>query len=206
MPENYSHHCDDLSRFPLDGYLQRPCTEKGAKVLIVGESLASKGWRVSGQACYDVYGKRLRTGETLNTLLRDFDLSVESCGFTDLAKCYVEADSYQEERKEKRRCADRCWPIFAQQLKIPYFKHLKLLILLGGITKEVFEDRTKKLTYGRLEAVKIEGSSYTAFPIYHPGGRKPILRDGIRQQPRKLNQEFFNEARIELNALLSDGD
>jgi hypothetical protein len=93
MLENHEHHCDDPEGFPLNGFLQRPCTEKGAKVLIVGEALAPNGWRKSGQACYDVNGKRLKTGENLNTLLRNFDLNVESCGFTDLAKCYVGNDA-----------------------------------------------------------------------------------------------------------------
>jgi uracil-DNA glycosylase len=122
---------------------------------------------------------------------------VESCGFTDLAKCYVPTE-------EKRECADRCWPIFERQLKIPYFKHLKLLILLGEITRKVFANRTEtKLTFGQLETVTVEDSTYTAFPIYQPAGPKPILRHGIRRQAPDLNQEFFNAARGELNALLT---
>ena len=123
-------------------------------------------------------------------------MNVESCGFTDLAKCYVPSE-------EKLKCAGRCWPIFERQLKIPYLKHLKLLILLGGGAKEVFRKQTHtKLSFGDLKLVSVSGSTYKVFPIYHPANHYLIYG----QKASYWNQKWFDAAQVELNALLSDGN
>src|SRR3990170_4127964 len=92
------HHCQNHSSFPLDKFHQIGFG-KGKQILIVGESPAENGWRKSGKAFYNPEGKILPTGKRLNQLLVKFGLSVEQCGFTELAKCFV---------GKNRKILDKC--------------------------------------------------------------------------------------------------
>lgn len=151
-------------------------TDKGKRVLIVGESPAENGWRKSGKAFYNPEGKILPTGKRLNLLLSPFNLSVEICGFTELAKCFV-----GKNRKALDKCSLGCWPIFLKQLEsIDY----KLIIILGVKTLEIFNMLNKtELKTGVLTKTKINGKNYAVLGIYHPS---PINPQGQRK-----NQAIF---------------
>ncbi len=187
MTEAYEHHCDD----PKSHFLQSG-EGKGARVLIVGESLAPDGWRKSGRAFYDAKrDKLIPTGQNLNALLQGFGLSVDGhgescrCGFTDLVKCYVPGN-----KALLYECGHRCWPIFERQLKSYDFK---LLILLGVDTLKIFNrEAGTELRVHELQTVKVFGSEYSVLPIYHPS--RPYLN--------KRNLITFNALRGELDALL----
>jgi hypothetical protein len=99
-----NHVCNDISTFPIDKFHQLG-NGRGKKVLIVGESPAPNGWRLSGKSCYNTEGKLLATGKRLNELLSALELSVEVCGFMELSKCYI------TNRKELKSCCEKCWPI-----------------------------------------------------------------------------------------------
>jgi uracil-DNA glycosylase family 4 len=191
----HEHYCDDPANFPTDKFLQLG-TGMGASVLIVGEAPARDGWRESGRAFYKVNGEMIPSGKNLNALLRDFDLSIEACGFTELVKCYVGKD-----RSLLRACGHKCWPIFKRQLQSHEFK---LLILLGKETLTIFNREAEtKLSVGKLETAKVLGSVHSVFPIYHPSGAHPIYYQGRYRQIKELNQAFFDSARDELDSLLA---
>lgn len=196
MTTDHEHHCDDPESFPVCKFLQLG-TGAGARVLIVGESLAPEGWRKSGKAFYkkdtDPEEKILPTGRNLNALLSDFGLSVDGsrakdkCGFTDLVKCYV-----GEEKRLLAECGRRCWPIFEQQLG----KHdFKLLILLGVDTLKIFNKQARtELRPHELAAIEVFGSEYRVLSIYHPS--RPYLNS--------KNFATFDKLRADLEALLTE--
>ncbi len=168
MELNHEHHCTDPSSFPTDKFLQVG-TGKGARVLLVGESLAPNGWRNSGRAFYSSTGDLIASGKNLNALLQEFGLTVETCGFTDLIKCYVGDD-----KRLKLRCGQRCWPIFKRQLESQDFR---LIITLGAVTLEVL-NRALKTTcpMGQVSTAHIDNKHYLLFPIYHTS-RPYLLND-----------------------------
>jgi uracil-DNA glycosylase family 4 len=158
------HICEKIDLFPLDKFHQLG-KGKGKNLLIVGESPAPSGWIISGKACYRPDGKILPTGKRLNELLNPLDLSVEICGFTELAKCFV------AERTELSSCSKKCWPIFLKQIKR---KDYKLLIILGVKTTSIFSKLTEKeLVVGKITNLKLSGDDYKILPIFHPSPINP---------------------------------
>ena len=184
--QDREHYCNDIGNFPLGKFLQVG-TDKGSKILIVGESPAPNGWRKSGKAFYTVEGKLLPTGKNLNLLLRDSGLSVETCGFTELVKCFVGKD-----RHLLKTCGEKCWSIFTSQLKVHNFT---FLILLGVKTTELFNLYAKtNLIIGSLGKIKIEDHTYTVLPLYHPSPISPI--------GYKNNVKIFEANREEIKKLI----
>jgi len=177
-----THFCNEPNKFPLDKFHQIG-SGKGKHILIVGESPAAKGWRVSGKAFYDINHKMLPTGKRLNALLSLINLSIEKCGFTELAKCFINGN-----RKVLEKCSKGCWPIFTKQLKkVDY----KLILLLGVRTLEIFNKIIKtELKIGVISKIKINDKNYSILPIYHPS---PINPHG-----QKKNQEIFGLLKKEL--------
>lgn len=177
-----THYCQNPKIFPLGKFHQRG-SGKGKYVLIVGESPAPNGWRLSGKACYDVSGKLLATGKRLNNLLSTLNLSVETCGFTELAKCYVGKD-----RKILEKCCLGCWPIFVKQLESVDYK---LIIILGVKTLEVFNKLCNtELKTGTISNVVINKKKYSILGIYHPS---PINPHG-----QAKNQKIFESLKEKL--------
>jgi len=169
------HYCQNSVSFPLEKFHQLG-TGKGKYILIVGESPAENGWRKSGKAFYNPNGKILATGKRLNQLLTPFGLSVEECGFTELAKCFV-----GKNRKVLDKCSAGCWPIFLKQLKTADYK---MIIILGVKTLEIFNELCKsELKIGVITKTKIDNKSYSVLPIYHPS---PVNPHG-----QKKNQIIF---------------
>lgn len=170
------HFCQNPDSFPLKKFHQKG-TGKGKSILIVGESPAENGWRKSGKAFYSPEGKILPTGKRLNQLLSRFSLSVEKCGFTELAKCFV-----GKNRKLLEKCSKSCWPIFLKQLKSADYK---TIIILGARTLEIFNRLCKtEIKIGIISKAKIGNKYYFVLAIYHPS---PINPYG-----QKRNQTIFN--------------
>lgn len=164
------HYCQSPNKFPLEKYHQLGKGE-GKTVLIVGESPAANGWRVSGKACYSPQGRLLPSGKRLNELLIPLGLSVETCGFTELAKCFIGKD-----RKNLAACCRGCWPIFVKQIKMADYK---LIIILGIKILEIFNKiNNSDLKTGIMSRVKIDDKEYSVLPIYHPS---PINPHGQRK-------------------------
>ena len=183
---NHEHYCDDVDNFPIGKFLQKG-TGRGKRLLVVGESPAPNGWRKSGKACYTPENKLLPTGRRLNELLEPYKLSVEVCGFTELAKCHVGKD-----RKLLLNCSEKCWPIFIRQVELT---NSELILLLGVKTLEIFNKISKKnLRIGEIAKIKLGSSSFLILPIYHPS---PINPHG-----RVKNQLIFKRNKKRLQKIL----
>lgn len=179
------HFCSNADNFPLNKFHQKG-TGVGERVLLVGESPAPNGWRLSGKACYDSNGKLLATGKRLNQFLSNINLSVEICGFTELAKCYVGKD-----RKILDKCCVGCWSIFKKQIKTVDYK---LLIILGVKTLEIFNKLcNSQLKTGVLADVVIDGKNYKVLGTYHPSPVNPYSQ--------KKNLEIMQKVKNSLLAV-----
>lgn len=183
----HEHYCSDPQNFPLDKFFQKGIG-KGKRILIIGEGPAPNGWRKSGKAFYTPEGKLLPTGRNLNKLLTKYDLDVESCGFTELVKCFVGKD-----RKLLTSCGDKCWPILVKQMESV---DSEILIILGVKTLELFNKLTKlNLEIGNMQKAKIGEQFYTVLPIYHPSPISPI--------GHKRNIEIFSKLDKEIARILT---
>ena len=159
------HYCKEPNKFPLNSFHQHGLGQ-GKHILIVGESPAENGWRKSGKAFYNTDGKILASGKRLNLLLSEFGLSVETCGFTELAKCFV-----GKNRKALFICSKGCWSIFLKQLRSEDYK---LIILLGVQTLTIFNKLANlNLEIGKLQSSQFNGKTYNFLPIYHPSPINP---------------------------------
>jgi uracil-DNA glycosylase family 4 len=182
----HEHYCEDIDNFPVDKFLQKGIG-KGKKLLVVGESPAPNGWRKSGKACYTPEGKLLPTGQRLNELLEPHELSVDVCGFTELAKCHIGKD-----RKLLLSCSEKCWPIFLEQVELV---NSKLILLLGIKTLEIFNKISESvLQVGEIVEIKLGNSNLLILPIYHPSPINPYGRSrnkSIFKQSEKMLQELL---------------
>ena len=164
--DDQEHYCEATDAFPPKKFLQLG-TNKGKRILILGEAPAPNGWRKSGKAFYTPDGKLLPTGKNLNKLLANLNLSVEICGFTELVKCYSGKD-----KKPLEVCGRKCWPILLRQLKNNDYS---LIIVLGVKTLEIFSKLVDRdLSIGELTDVIIESKKYKVLPIYHPSPIAPF--------------------------------
>jgi uracil-DNA glycosylase family 4 len=178
------HYCKNPSSFPLGKYHQIGIG-KGKKLLLVGESPAANGWRKSGKACYSIDGKILPSGKRLNELLDHLGLSVEKCGFTELAKCFV-----GKNRNSLFSCSKGCWPIFVKQLESVNYQ---LIIILGVATLNIFNRLSGlHLKTGQLSDAKINGKKYAVLPIYHPSPINPYSRKKNTLIIKSLKEKLLN--------------
>ena len=187
MSVEQEHHCQDIENYDLNLFFQEG-VGIGKKVLILGESPAENGWRKSGKACYTPKGKLLPTGKRLNELLEPFNLSVETCAFTELAKCFV-----GKNRQLLLKCSQNCWPILTKQLES---KNIELIISLGAQTIEIINFISfNKLKIGELSKIIINNHEYSILPIYHPSPINPYGRqknlDIISRNKISLRQIVF---------------
>jgi len=176
------HFCDDPQNFPLDKFFQKG-VGVGQKVLFIGESPAPNGWRKSGKACYTPDGKLLPTGKRLNELFNTFKLTVDKCGFTELAKCYV-----GKNKKLLKDCSRKCWPILLKQMEN---NKSRLLIILGVHTTNIFSKLVKKeLPIGKLTKIRVNGKTYTVLPIFHPSPINPYGHEKNKKIFAKLQNDI----------------
>lgn len=181
------HYCDQVEEFPAKKYFQKG-RDRGEGIVIVGESPAENGWRKSGRACYTPEGKLLATGKRLNELLFPLGLNVETCGFTELTKCFVGKDRYL-----LKECSKKCWPIFAKQLKL---SKAKLIILLGIKTSEIFNEiNNTNFETGTINNFSIGKKEYAILPIYHPS---PVNPHG-----REKNIRIFELNRAQIESIIN---
>ncbi len=158
------HVCEEIENFPLEKFHQLG-TERGEKLLIVGESPAPNGWILSGKACYRPDGKILPTGKRMNELLDPLGLSVEMCGFTELSKCFV------SKRTELESCGKKCFPIFLNQIKN---QNYRLLVILGVQTTKILQKIiNQELPIGEISDVQLGEKCYKVLPIFHPSPVNP---------------------------------
>lgn len=184
------HYCNDIVKFPTNKFLQLG-VGKGRKILIIGESPAPSGWRKSGRAFHTVDGRLLASGRNLNTLLANYGLSIGTCAFTELVKCYV-----GKNKKLLDECGRKCWPIFKKQLKTYKFR---LLITLGVKTLGILNRQLgTQVKIGKLSEIKIEGGAYIVLPIYHPSPANPYNQIN--------NQHIFEKSGKELEQMISNLD
>lgn len=178
LAKGQGHVCHDVQAVSCDIFHQRG-TGKGTRVLLIGESPAASGWH-EGYACRTKKGTLLATGRRLNELLESFDLSADTCGFTELSKCYI------TDRKNLLQCSLKCWPLFLALLEKEQYK---LLIILGVHTTALTEKLTGiSLQMGELASITIHNQAYTILPIYHPSPINP--------QGRSKNKEIFKRKKL----------
>ena len=186
MNSLHEHYCQNPDSFPIKKFFQNGIGQ-GQKILFVGESPAGNGWRMSGQACYTPDGKLLPTGQRLNELLETFNLSVSTCGFTELSKCYI-----GKNRELLKSCSQKCWPIFLRQLKT---HNCQLLVILGVHTTSLFNSLSGyNLQVGKLTKITLQEKSYAVLPIYHPSPINPFSR--------QKNKEIFELYQKNIQQLL----
>lgn len=183
--EEQEHYCEDINKFPLGKFFKEG-SGKGKNILLVGEAPAPNGWRKSGKAFYTVEDKLLPTGKNLNKLLEPYGLTINTCSFTELVKCFV-----GKNRKLLKECGMKCWPIFSEQIKN---KRFSLIILLGKETLNIFNENSGlKINIGEISLVTLSGGTYKVLPIYHPSPIGPYNH--------KNNLEIFNKLESELRII-----
>lgn len=180
MQNDHDHYCVDISALPTDTFLQLGM-DVGRRMLIVGEAPAPNGWRKSGRAFYSPEGRLLPTGKNLNQLLEPYNLSVETCSFTELVKCFVGKD-----RGLLSVCGKKCWPLFVRQLEL---LHCGFILLLGVQTLKIFNDQVgSHLLIGELGSITLNQKQYKVLPIYHPSPVGP--------QNHRKNIDIFGRSSV----------
>ncbi len=159
---------------------------EGRSVLIVGESPAPCGWRLSGRPFYTPEGRILPSGRYLSEVLRAVGLSVDTCSFTELVKCYVAGD-----RARLDRCGQKCWSILARQLQHYGFR---LVILLGVKTLGIANRNLgTRLQLGELSDISVGDRHYKVLPIFHPSpiNHAPVTQYNLLSYFSDLNEIIF---------------
>lgn len=159
------HVCRNQAAVRLNQFLQLG-RGSGRSVLIIGESPAARGWRLSGKAFYTPEGRLLPSGRHLNQCLGIVGLCVERCGFTELIKCYIDGD-----RSQLQSCGSKCWPILLRQLGRYKFR---IMIILGARTLKIINHMLgAALGIGEFGTVTIGRTRYRMLAVYHPSPRNP---------------------------------
>lgn len=163
MESHKRHNCKNIkSRDP--SFFYQEGQNNARDILLIGESLSPRGW-YNNQACYSAENSILPSGKRLNELLKPFHLDVQSCSFTELAKCCI------KERRSLAQCSKKCWPHLKKQLE--YYKP-KLIILLGAGTSALFSILINQtIEVGEIYTVTLDTYSFTVISIYHPSPRNP---------------------------------
>lgn len=153
--------CDNLGHSCPDGPYIQIGQGNGRKILIVAESPAKNGWRISGRAFYTPEGKMLATGKRLNDYLKKLDLGVEKISFTEMAKCYL------VDRKLLEKSSHNCFEFLEAQISA---LNPALIITLGVIPNKVFsKEYGITLPMGVLHTVGV----FKYLPLYHPSPASP---------------------------------
>lgn len=161
---------------PAGPYIQIG-NSRGRDILLVAESPAPNGWRISGRAFYTEDGKLLATGKRLNDYLEKFGLTIGDVSFTELSKCFL------DNRKSLEKSCDNCFEHFQSQLKE---LKPKIVITLGVTPNKVFA-KNYGLDPEMGQIKEMDGFDY--LPLYHPSPVSPIghknnltILDGLNQR------------------------
>lgn len=183
------HYCGKTMR--LDEYLQVG-KGLGKKVLVIGESPAPNGWRITGHAFVTSEGKIVPTGKELQKVLFEIDnrLDIHNISFTEIVKCFV-----GNNRSKLHTCAEKTWDHFLSQIE---FIKPSLIILLGKKTTEIFNDLSdERLVVGELKDVKIsETSHFSILSLYHTSPMNP---------KRSINYEIVANNVVEIKRIIYQG-
>jgi uracil-DNA glycosylase family 4 len=153
--------CGDLGHSEPGGPYIQIGKGRGRDILLVAESPAPNGWRLSGRAFYTQDGKLLATGKRLNDYLEKFGLSIGDVSFTELSKCFLDS----------RKCLDKsCENCFEHlQSQLEELKP-KIVITLGVTPNKIFaKNYGIDPGVGKLE--KMDDFEY--LPLYHPSPASP---------------------------------
>lgn len=160
------HNCGEIASKPVSFFFQQGSSDRGKNIVIVGESLAKKGWVESGNAFYTKEGKLVPTGKRLNEELSLMDITLEECAFTEIAKCYI-----GNNRKQLPICGALCVEHFKKQLH--YFKP-RVILSLGVIPKNILSELfDTDLRIGEMGKVMSRDREYLTLPLFHPSPASP---------------------------------
>ena len=190
LGSEFEHYCHDVDHFPIEKFLQQG-TGRGRSVLIVGESPAKNGWRLSKRAFYTLDHRPIPSGKNLNELLVRCGLNIDICSFTELVKCYIGND-----RMQFWECGDRCWNIFEKQLNANDFR---IILTLGVRTLALINKKlNSSFQVGTISEAQLAGRQYQLVPIYHPSPVNP--------HNHQRNLDLFKKFSRNLKALLRQND
>lgn len=170
--------CSDLGHSTPNGPHLQLGKGLGKKVLVIAESPAKNGWRVSGRAFYTTDGKILATGRRLDDYLKRYNLGVSEISFTELVKCYL------SDRKLLEKSGHNCFEYLKEQIN-----ELKpsLVITLGVIPNKVLSaEYGTDLPIGTISDV--DGFKY--LPLYHPSPASPYGHKKNLDILEKLDKEI----------------
>lgn len=136
---------------------------KDNRILILGESPAKNGWRISGKAWYEPSGKITATGKILKKLLSEIGLVLEDISFTEAVKCTPVSPKFLKD------CSKNCYPFLKKQIEI---LKPKIIIPLGVKATELILPKFDKFS-------DVVGKAHNTdfgivIPIYHPSPISPI--------------------------------
>lgn len=136
---------------------------KDNRILILGESPAKNGWRISGKAWYEPSGKITATGKILKTLLSEIGLVLEDLSFTEAVKCTPKSPKFLKD------CGKNCYPFLKRQIEI---LKPKIIITLGVRATELVLPKFKNFSdvVGKIHKT----DSGFIIPIYHPSPISPV--------------------------------
>lgn len=156
-------------------------SQRGKKILIIGESPAKNGWIISKRAFYTPEGRLFPTGKRLNVYLEPLGLSVEVISFTELVPIVVTS------RTQLPKLAPQYFG--ALQGKIEELNP-RIVITLGVIANQVFESQFhSSFPIGEMYYVQ----NFKYFPIYHPSPASPYGHKKNLVLFEKFNAELEQE-------------
>ena len=136
---------------------------KDNRILILGESPAKNGWRVSGRAWYEPSGKITATGKILKKLLSEIGLVLEDLSFTEAVKCTPKSPKFLKE------CGKNCYPFLKRQMEI---LRPEIIVPLGVRATELVLPKFNKFSDVVGKVHKTEFG--IVIPIYHPSPISPV--------------------------------
>lgn len=182
------HYCKRIASKPVSFFFQKGSSARGRKVLILGESLAKRGWIDSGRAFYTAQCKLVPSGKRLNEELAAIGLTLEECAFTEVAKCYI-----GQNRKLLRSCGLACAAHLLGQIN--KFRP-SVILSLGVTTRDILENTfNTDLPMGEVRRVARGTRFYYFLSLYHPSPANPsghAKNMAIIQKHKRRLKELIN--------------
>lgn len=144
---------------------------RDCRVLIVGESPAKNGWRITGKAWINEKGQLVPTGKTLQKLLQQIDLDIADVSYLEAIKCYPEKGKVTKEQKQN--CKHFCFE------QIGLLKP-RVVLSMGKYATECLLGDDNKFSdiVGKQFLMNTEYGSYILIPIYHTSPASPLSYKG----------------------------
>lgn len=155
-------------------------------ILIIGEAPANNGWRKSGVAWYDIYGKILPSGKVLQSLLDIIDVKLGETTFLEAMKCYP------KDRKYISICSGNCHEYLVSQIELLNPKYI--FVLGSEATKSVLNIQFNN--FNEIVGRRFILWDSVVIPIYHPSPVSPLSFKGNLPIFESLANEFQNVKKI----------